>query len=203
MAIQHRNIPDAERHEPKGASTATVGQVLASSGSGLTAFINPNTLDNITLSSSLEAISTTSQAPASTDTPLQITFGAGSSNSDVSVNGSGTVTILTAGVYFLTFNLSLGRSNATGVSTVLARLLVNDVATGFVQASKIDTSVNIVPFHATLLRKFAVNDTIKVQIIRDSSGTNDGGVVTFDPVLSGWANSPSAAVRIQKIMGAN
>jgi hypothetical protein len=32
MAIEHVNIPDGERHEPKGVSTATVGQVYASDG---------------------------------------------------------------------------------------------------------------------------------------------------------------------------
>lgn len=34
MAIEHVNIPDGERHEPKGASTATVDQVYASDGAG-------------------------------------------------------------------------------------------------------------------------------------------------------------------------
>lgn len=32
MAIEHVDIPDGERHEPKGASTATIGQVYASDG---------------------------------------------------------------------------------------------------------------------------------------------------------------------------
>jgi hypothetical protein len=34
MAIEHVNIADGERHEPKGASTATVDQVYASNGAG-------------------------------------------------------------------------------------------------------------------------------------------------------------------------
>ncbi len=32
MAIEHVNIADGERHEPKGASTATIDQVYASDG---------------------------------------------------------------------------------------------------------------------------------------------------------------------------
>ena len=36
--IEHDAIPDAERHEPKGASTATSGQFLKSTGSGATTF---------------------------------------------------------------------------------------------------------------------------------------------------------------------
>lgn len=33
MATEHRDIPDAERHEPKGISTALEGQVYRSNGS--------------------------------------------------------------------------------------------------------------------------------------------------------------------------
>jgi hypothetical protein len=32
--INHKDIPDGERHEPKGAATATAGQVYVASGSG-------------------------------------------------------------------------------------------------------------------------------------------------------------------------
>lgn len=38
MAIEHVNIVDAERHEPKGASTATIDQVWASDGAGSGSF---------------------------------------------------------------------------------------------------------------------------------------------------------------------
>ena len=38
MTIQHRNIPDAERHEVKGASTAPANSVLKSNGDGTTSF---------------------------------------------------------------------------------------------------------------------------------------------------------------------
>lgn len=34
MAVEHVSIPDGERHEPKGASTATIDQVYASNGAG-------------------------------------------------------------------------------------------------------------------------------------------------------------------------
>lgn len=203
MPIQHKNIPDAERHEPKGASTATAGQVLSSNGAGAALFVNPNTLANITLSSVFESSSLVNQQPAAVDTPLQVNFGTGGSNSDVSVDNTGVVTIINAGVYFITVNLSMGRANNTGISIVMARLLLNDAPVGFAQASKIDTSVNIVPFHASILRKLSAADTIKLQILRDSAGANDGGLVTVDPVLAGWANAPSASIRIQKITGAN
>jgi len=41
MTIQHRNIPEAQLHEPKGASTATSGQVYTSDGAGSGAWQKP------------------------------------------------------------------------------------------------------------------------------------------------------------------
>ena len=38
MTIQHKDIPDSERHELKGASTAIVGSVPVATGSGGTTF---------------------------------------------------------------------------------------------------------------------------------------------------------------------
>ncbi len=203
MAIQHRDIPDAERHEPKGASTATAGQVLSADGAGAATFVNPNTLTNITLSSTLENTSTVDQSPTAVDTPLQVSFGPLVANSDVSIAAIGTVTILTAGVYSITFNMNMGRTNNVGTSILFARLLVNDTPTGFVQVNKIEEAINVRPFNAQVMRAFSANDTIKVQVIRDSAGANDGGLITLNPVLSGWADSPSAAIRIQKITGAS
>ena len=34
MTVQHKDIPDAQRHEPKGASTASTNQVYAADGAG-------------------------------------------------------------------------------------------------------------------------------------------------------------------------
>jgi hypothetical protein len=38
MSIQHSAIADADRHEPKGASTAMAGQTIIANGSGGTSF---------------------------------------------------------------------------------------------------------------------------------------------------------------------
>lgn len=40
MAIEHVDIADGERHEPKGASTATAGQIWVADGAGSGAFSN-------------------------------------------------------------------------------------------------------------------------------------------------------------------
>lgn len=203
MAVQHRNITDIERHEAKGASTATNGQVLKANGDTTTSFVNPNTLINITAASSIESNSVVSQSPTSLDTPLQVNFGTGASNSNASINVDGTVVFTVSGLYYITINLNLGRSSNTGVAFLAARLLINGTPIGITQATKIDTSMNIVPFNASLLRSMASGDVLTIQIIRDSgsSGQNDGGLLPIIPATSGWASSPSASIRVQKIQG--
>lgn len=44
MAVQHKDIPDSERHDVKGASSASLRQVLVSNGDGTTSFQNLTTI---------------------------------------------------------------------------------------------------------------------------------------------------------------
>jgi len=202
MATQHSAISDANRHEAKGASTASAGQVIKSNGDGTTSFVAPNTLSNISIGSTLEVQSIVTQGPAAVDTPYQVTWGAGDSNANVTVASNGIITINTAGLYAITFNLNYGRANATGIAKLVSRLLINGTASGFPASAQMDTSINFYSYSETIIRSFAATDTIVMQIIRDSTGANDGGLYTLDPVLAGWNNVPSAAARIQKIAGA-
>lgn len=201
MPIQHVNIADANRHEDKHASTASNGQVKKANGDGTTAFVNPVTLNNVTIASTLEAFSTATQAPTATNTALQVTFGSGASNSDVEVSSAGVVTIKTAGLYLVEILLNVSRETSDQEAIVMARTLVNDVAVGTTASVVIDSDTMSVPVKLSQFRKFTANDTLKVQIIRDDSGEDDGGLFSIATSTSGWAASPSAYVKVQKIGG--
>lgn len=62
MSIQHKDIPDGKRHEPKGASTAAANTVYVANGSGSGNWINQNALikngNLVTLNVSIPDIST-------------------------------------------------------------------------------------------------------------------------------------------------
>lgn len=62
MSIQHKDIPDGKRHEPKGASTAAANTVYVANGSGSGNWINQNALikngNYVTLNVSIPDIST-------------------------------------------------------------------------------------------------------------------------------------------------
>lgn len=203
MAIQHAVISDADRHEAKGASTALTGQVLQSNGDGTTTFVYPETLKNVSLASALISQSLVNQNISGTDNPLQVNFGAANANTSVSVDSGGTITFLEDGSYLVNVDLHVGRSNNTGTATIYARALVNDQPYGPTYNVEITSDVSTRNIHFMLPNHYISGDTIKIQVIRESTGANDGGLYTRNPTLAGWENTPSAAVVIQKIIGSS
>lgn len=70
---EHKDIVDAERHEPKGASTAASGQIIQADGLGGTSWINPSSVFS---RGTLIGFADYNDAATST-TPLSVTGGAG------------------------------------------------------------------------------------------------------------------------------
>lgn len=201
MAIEHKNIPDAERHEPKGASTATAGQVARANGDGSTTFVGATELGAITIGGSPNIASFVTQGPSAVDTPYQVTFGAGGGTSDFNVASNGVITFTNNGLYEVDISLNVGRSNSTGTAILVARLLANDSPIDTTKGVRIDASTDSRLINFRLLLPFAAATSLKVQIMRDSGGANDGGLVPIDPVLAGWTTVPSALVKVTKIIG--
>lgn len=68
MAIEHVDIPDGERHEPKGASTATAGQIWVADGLGSGTF--ENTIRNCHGQMNIVANTTAKTITAAVDSTL-------------------------------------------------------------------------------------------------------------------------------------
>lgn len=202
MAIQHDAIVDAERHEAKHADAATNGQVLKANGGGTTSFVTPSTLNNVVFTQVLEGIDNNNQTPGAPDVPLQVTFGGATSNADITLSALGLVTFNTAGVYKISIHLHFGRANAAGVTDFLARLLVNGTAISPTYYIAVENEEAAIPFDMEFTRAFSATNTLALQIMQDSSGLSAGGLVTFNPTAAGWADAPSAYIRIQKLAGA-
>ena len=79
--MEHKDIPDAQLHQIKGAASASSGQVPIATGSGTATFgfLDWSQVANKPTSSGyqakLSAFSSVDQNPSAVDTPLQITFG--------------------------------------------------------------------------------------------------------------------------------
>jgi len=207
--VEHVLIPDADRHEPKHASTALDRQALVSNGDGTTefSFIDYDDLTNKpTLAGYRQVLygssNAATQAPAATNTPLQVEFGANQTLPDVTLSAAGLLTFNTVGDYLLTIFLRLGRTSAAGTAIIFNRLLFNGVQTLNSNSVKLNDADIVVPFSTALtVRITTPGTTFAVQIMRDSAGINNGGLFQLSPSLAGWNTSPSASLVVAKYLG--
>lgn len=205
--VEHVNIADADRHEPKGASTAATNQVVHANGNGTTTwkFVDYNSLVNKPQVEGFQQVlvgfSPSAQNPAAVDTPLQVSFGGAQATAHVTLDASGTLTFLTAGKYTITLFLRFGRTTAGGQAVLLNRFLVNDVqglnSNGLILP---DNSITV-PFSTTLHLDTQAGTTFKMQIMRDSTGVNNGGLLPITPTVPAWNIVPSATIIVNRFVG--
>lgn len=201
--MEHLVIPDAQRHEAKGASTASVGQVLKANGDGTTSWVAPSTLINTVTTTVLQQGSTVAQNPSALDTALQVNFGSATANTNIDLSAGGTITLLTAGSYEFLFDLSVGRTTAVGDAYLFWRILLNSSPTGFVKGMRLPSQDVILPQQFRYAGVFSAGNTVKLEFVRDSLGINNGGLIAANPVVSGWSDLTTAGVTVKKIVGAS
>lgn len=200
MPIQHNAIVDPNIHEPKGVSTATSGQVYVANGSSSGVWTDLTTSYSMVDAGHFE--STTSQEPTTLDTPLQVNFGPASSNSAVSVNAAGRLTILQSGLYSIIWGGSFSRSANAGQAIIAASLFKDGSRVGPVIAHRLDDGNFTVPYSLTTVGVYTAGTYFELWIARDSSGINDGGFLSKTINIPDWPNSASAFVSVNKIEGA-
>lgn len=149
----------------------------------------------------LRAASTATQAPTAVDTPLQVSFGAaqGSASDPVMINAAGTVTFNTAGNYAIRIKLQNGRTGATGTSILLSRILLNGAQVGSTAAVKMTQTDATTPSESRVVLNPTAGQTFQVQIMRDSAGSNFGGVYPQTATVAAWGVAPSALLVISRL----
>lgn len=149
----------------------------------------------------LRAASTAAQAPTAVDTALQVSFGAaqGSSSDPVMINAAGLVTFNTAGNYAVRIKLQNGRTGATGTSILLSRILLNGVQVGSAAAVKMTQTDATTPSESRVVLNPTSGQTFQVQIMRDSAGSNFGGVYPQVATVTAWGTAPSALLVISRL----
>ena len=205
--MEHKDIPDAQLHQIKGAASASSGQVPIATGSGTTVFgfLDWTQVANKPTSSGyqakLSAFSSVNQNPSAADTPLQITFGSAQTTADVSISASGVITFNTSGNYLIDIFLRFGRSTSAGNAILLNRILKNGAQILNSNGVILSAATQTIPFSAAIPLTMAAGDTITMQVARDSAGTNDGGLFVVSPTIAGWNIVPSATVVVNKFVG--
>lgn len=149
----------------------------------------------------LRAASTVIQAPTAVDTPLQLTFGAaqGSIANPVMINAAGLVTFNTAGNYAVRIKLQNGRTGSSGTSILLSRILLNGTQIGSPAAAKMSQAEAIFATDSRVVINVTAGQTFSVQIMRDSAGTNFGGVYPQAATVTAWGTAPSALLVVSRL----
>jgi hypothetical protein len=150
----------------------------------------------------LVAQSTVTQTPAALNTALQVTFGAaqGTSGDAVMISSGGLITFNEPGLYLINGYGSVERQGSSGGTAILLfRFLVNGTQAGSVKAFHLDTTNVSTPYEITFpINISTAGTTATFEIMRDSSGTNAGGLYPHTN-LGGWSNVPSAEVNIWQL----
>lgn len=149
----------------------------------------------------LRSVSVVAQAPTAVDTPLQLAFGgaSGSASDPVMINAAGLVTFNTAGNYAVRIKLQCGRTGATGTSILLSRLLLNGTQIGSTAAVKLTQTDATTPTESRVVVNATAGQTFAVQVMRDSAGSNFGGVYPQVAVVTAWGTAPSALLVISRL----
>lgn len=152
----------------------------------------------------LRAASTIAQAPTAVDTALQLTFGSaqGSASDPVTINAAGLVTFNTPGNYAVRIKLQAGRTGASGTSILPSRILVNGAQYGSPAATKLVSADVTIPIESRVVINPTAGQTFAVQIMRDSSGSNYGGVYPQAATVTAWGTAPSALLVISRLEAA-
>ena len=138
------------------------------------------------------------QSPLTTDTALQVEFGADNQSVNVEILSSGDISFVTAGNYLVNTFISVSKETNPGSYSVFAfRALINGVQVGDPKVFKISEENLLIPYELTVPIVAAQGDILTYEIIRDSSGDDSGRLE--GATLLGWVgNTPSAQIEVWK-----
>lgn len=152
----------------------------------------------------LRAASLVAQAPTAVDAPLQVAFGAaqGAPADPVSISAAGLVTFNQAGNYAVRVKLQCGRTGASGTSILLSRLVLGGTQLGSAACVKLTQTDATTPTDSRVVMNPTAGQTLQVQIMRDSAGSNFGGIYPQAATVAAWGTAPSALLVISRLEAA-
>lgn len=156
---------------------------------------------NISATQVLNGTSSVNQTPSGLNAPIVVSFGAaqGTVQDDVMMDAGGTITFNKSGLYFINGFGSVERQGSSGgVAILLFRVLLNGIQVSSTKGFHLDTTNTSIPYEITIPFQANTGDVIRFQIMRDSSGVDQGGLYSHT-VLGGWSNVPSAQIQIWKL----
>ena len=141
-----------------------------------------------------------SQLPSALGTAIQVEYGAAQTTTYFDLAVDGALTCKVSGYYGVRVKLQFGRGGAAGISVLMSRLLKNGVQLGASQVERLSSSDSISATDSRVVMQLTAGDVLTTQVIRDSAGTNAGGLYAVTS-SHGWNLAPSALLVIDKVVG--
>ena len=141
------------------------------------------------------------------DNALPLEFGAaqGSVSDPVMIDVNGLTTFNQLGLNRISAILQFGRTGSSGTSVLFFRFLVNGLQLGRSVAEKLSNADDLAYIEITNWFNIPPGVTLQVEVMRDLSGSNFGGVFETIPTDEGagtWNPSPCAVLRIERMVAA-
>lgn len=156
---------------------------------------------NLGVTQVLSAADTTNQTPSGLDTPLQVKFGSaqGTVSDPVSLDAAGVITFNQAGLYMFNGYANFERQGSSGgVSVALFRPLLNGTQADVIKMVELKDTGVAIPYEVTIPLNVSQGDELTYEIMRDSSGVDQGGLYIHEND-GPWDDVPSVAIKIFKV----
>ena len=156
---------------------------------------------NLTATQVLNGVSTAIQAPSALNSPIVVSFGAaqGSSSTPVQIDAGGTITFNEAGLYIVNgFGAVERQGSSGGTAYFLFRGTLNGTQVTATKAFHIASTNVSTPYEVTIPFQANAGDLFRFEVMRDSAGTNAGGLYPTT-TLGGWGVAPSSQIQIWKL----
>lgn len=144
----------------------------------------------------LDAPSFVSQNPSGLGIPLVLSFGAPQSNTNINLNALGELTFLVDGDYTVRITLQLGRSSNPGDSILMGRATLNNFPISNTLHAAIGSISEVLPLSFEGVVPASAGDVLRIELVRDAAGIDNGGVFTQVASTAGWSDSPSCVMQV-------
>mgnify|MGYP003624909292 CR=1 len=132
---------------------------------------------------------------------LQIEFGAGVVTPQASLSSLGAITINETGTYRVKISLIFGRTSNPNTSRLRFRALVNGVQAGLTIGATVPNANSSTPYTDEAWLSLPAGTVITYEVMRDSSGSDEGGLVlptVTAATAPSWNQAATAAIRIER-----
>ena len=154
---------------------------------------------NIVTIEALRTFSIIDQLPTGLGVELQVVFGSPQTTEFWDIDAAGAMTCLVEDEYQLSVRFSIGRrGSAGGLAQIYLRMMIDGVQEGASAHVILESPDFEIPASFTLARSFLVDEVLTFEVIRDTDGVDEGGLLAGNPDVVGWNDSPSASISITR-----